>query len=284
MTPRSASDVGLRHDEPAVAISAPIALASETLAPRSTIVSAWRALTALRHVARDPRVDLLGPLALVGREQDPEALLVRVERLLQVADGDLVGDLHEVDDAAPVRHVQERAEVALLEVEVDDADRPARAPARTAASARWSATVVVPTPPLEPATAIELAAERAAGRLLARDPVAHRARPLGGGAHAGLEVLERERERDDVAQPGLHGGAQQVRRVVGGDQDQPDLGEAAERSRASSITGDAAERVVQHDDVDVEPAQRAVDLVGVGDAVDDLDLPRPPAWPRRALG
>ena len=49
------------------------------------------------HVARDAGVDLLAALALVGGEQHAEALPVRVERLLQVADGDLVGDLDEVD-------------------------------------------------------------------------------------------------------------------------------------------------------------------------------------------
>ena len=116
--------------------------------------------------------------------------------------------------------------------------------------------MVVPTPPLAPATAIRLAAERAGGGLLARDPVAQRARPLRGGAHAALELLERERQRDDVADAGLHRGAQQLGRVVGAISTSPTSGNAWPISRARSITGDRAERVVERDDVDVVPAQR----------------------------
>ena len=48
LTPRSETTSGWVTTSVRLAISAPIALASETLAPRSTIVSAWRALTALR--------------------------------------------------------------------------------------------------------------------------------------------------------------------------------------------------------------------------------------------
>ena len=173
-----------------------------------------------------------------------------------MADGDLVGDLDEVDDAAPVGHVEERAEVALLEVEVDDADRPAGRRAHRGErelerdGGRADAA-------LGAGDGDQLAAERRAGRLLARDALAHRPRPLRGGAHAALELLERERERDDVAQPGLHRGAQQVGRVVGGDQHEPDLREARRDVAREVEHRHRAERVVQHDDVDVEPAQRA---------------------------
>ena len=62
----------------------------------------------LLDVARDAGVDVLRTLALLRREQQPEALLVRVERLLQVTDGDLVRDVHQVDDAAPVRRAPVR--------------------------------------------------------------------------------------------------------------------------------------------------------------------------------
>ena len=109
---------------------------------------------------------------------------------------------------------------------------------RAAARPRCSATVVVPTPPLAPRDGDQLAAERAAGRLLAGHAVAHRPRPLRGGADAGLEGLERQRQRDDVAQAGLHRRAQQPGRVVGGEQDQRrPRGTPAASSRARSSTG-----------------------------------------------
>ena len=64
----------------------------------------------------------------------------------------------------------------------------------------------------------------------------------------------------------------------------PTSGKLAAISRASSSTGDAAERVVQHHDVDVEPPQRARQLLGVGDAVDDLELLALGGQRRRAGG
>src|SRR3954469_5301934 len=174
--------------------------------------------------------------------------------------------------------------------------------ARTAASASWRQTVVVPTPPFEPATAIswtpsaapaaslapargdQLAPGRPPGRLLARDAVAHRPRPLRGGAHAALELLERERERDDVAQAGLHGGAHEAGRVVGGDQDEPDLREARRDVTRDLEHRHGAERVVEDHDVDLEPPQRARELLGVGDAVDHLQALALLGERRRALG
>ena len=127
----------------------------------------------------------------------------------------------------------------------------------------------------------ELAAERGARRLLAGDAVAHRARPLRRGADAGLEGLERERERDDVAQAGLHRGAQQPGRVLGGEQDQPDLGERGGEVAREVEHRRAAERVVQQHDVDVQPAQRAVQLVEVGRPCRrPRARPRGPARPR----
>ncbi len=41
---------------------------------------------------------------------------------------------------------------------------------------------------------------------------------------------------------------------------------------------------MQHDDVDLEPAQRARDLLGVGHAIDDLQLLALAGERRRALG
>ena len=41
---------------------------------------------------------------------------------------------------------------------------------------------------------------------------------------------------------------------------------------------------MEHDDVDLEPAQRAGGLLGVGDAVDDLQLLALAGERRRALG
>ena len=72
--------------------------------------------------------------------------------------------------------------------------------------------------------------------------------------------------------PDLHRGAQQARRVLGGEQDQPDLGYADGEVAREVEHRRAAERVVEQDDVDVQPAQRAVDLVEVGDDVDDVEL------------
>ena len=129
----------------------------------------------------------------------------------------------------------------------------------------------MPTPPLAPATAISRPPSAAGGRLLARHAVAQRARPLRGGAHAALELLERERQRDDVAQARLHRGAQQLGRVVVGDQDEPGLGERLADLAREVEHRHGAERVVQHDDVDVVAAQRARDLLRLVDDADDLE-------------
>ena len=117
-----------------------------------------------------------------------------------------------------------------------------------------------------------LAAERRVRGLLAGDAVAHRPRPLRGGADAGLEGLERDRERDDVAQAGLHRRPQQARRVVRGQQDQPDLGVGGREIARQIEHGRAAERVEEQHDVDVETPQRAVQLVDLARDVDDLHL------------
>jgi hypothetical protein len=120
----------------------------------------------------------------------------------------------------------------------------------------------------------ELAAVGGVRGLLARDPVAHRARPLRGGADAGGEGVGRERERDDVAQAGLHRRAQQAGLLGRGQQDQPDLGvRRGEIARQVEHRG-AAERVVKQHDVDVDPAQRALQLVDRGRDVDDLQVRR----------
>ena len=156
--------------------------------------------------------------------------------------------------------------------------------ARTAASASCSADGGGADAALGAGDGDQLAAERAGGRLLARDAVAHRARPLGGGAHAALELLERERERDDVAQPGVHRGAQQLGRVVGGDQHEADLREARGDVARDLEHRHRAERVVQDDDVDLEPAQRARGLLGVRDPVDHLQPLALLGECRRALG
>jgi hypothetical protein len=130
----------------------------------------------------------------------------------------------------------------------------------------------------------QLAAKRRAGRLLPRDAVAHRPRPLRGGTHAALELLERERERDDVAQAGLHRRAHELGRVVGGDQDEADLREARRDVARDLEHRHGAERVVEDDDVDLEPPQRARQLLGVGDAVDHLQAVAFLGERRRALG
>ena len=209
---------------------------------------------------------------------------MRVQRLLQVAHGDLVGDLDEVDHRAPVGHVEERAEVALLEVEVDDADRPARRRA-DGGERELEADGGGADAALRAGDGDQLAAERRAGRLLPGDAVAHRPRPLRGGAHAALELLERERERDDVAQPGLHGGAHDISvESSAAIRTSPTSGKLVAMSRATSSTGTAAERVVEDDDVDLEPPQRARELLGVGDAVDHLQPLAFLGERRRALG
>ena len=226
----------------------------------------------VEHVARDHRVDLLGALALVGREQQPDALAVRVERLLQVADGDLVGDLDEVDDAAPVRRVH----VARAGRPSGGRSRPGRPGGpgvlRAAASARCIATVVVPTPPLAPATAISGPPSAPTALSSPGHAVAQRARPLRGGADAGLELVERRAgaRRRRGCRPASPCASAPAR--LGASSTIPTSGKLVASSRASSMHRHGAERVVQRDDVDVQPAQRAVQLLGLGDAVDDLEL------------
>ena len=92
--------------------------------------------------------DLLGVLALLRRQQHSHPARVRVHRLTQMAAGQLLGDAGEIDDAASVGEVEEGAQVARMQVVLDQADR--GLPSSRAASARWIAIVVVPTPPLAP--------------------------------------------------------------------------------------------------------------------------------------
>ena len=130
---------------------------------------------------------------------------------------------------------------------------------------------MVPTPPFAPATAIS----RPPSAPAADSSPATRSRSARDHCAAArtlrLELLERERQRDDVAQPGLHRGAQQVRRVVGGDQHEAGLGERLAQLAREVEHRHGAERVVQHDDVDVVAAQRARDLLGLVDHRDDLE-------------
>ena len=169
-----------------------------------------------------------------------------------------------------MRQVEERAQVALLQVEVDDADRPAGRRAdrgeRELERDRRRADAA-----LRAGDCDQPAAERDGGGLLARDAVAQRARPLRRRPHAALELLERQRQRDDVAQPCLHRGAQQLGRVVG-DQHEPRLGEGLADLARQVEHRHRAERVVQHHDVDVVAAQHARDLLGLVDDADDLEV------------
>ena len=142
--------------------------------------------------------------------------------------------------------------------------------ARTAASASWRDDGRRADAALRAGDGDQAAAERAGGRLLPRDPLAQGARPLRGGADAGLELLERERQRDDVAQPRLHRGAQQLGRVVAGDQHEAGLGERLGEVAREVEHRHRAERVVQHHDVDVVAAERARHLLGLVDDRDDL--------------
>jgi hypothetical protein len=224
-----------------------------------------------QHAAGDRGIDLLRALALVRREQDADAERMRVQGLLEVADRELPCDLDEVDDAAPVRRVQQRAEVALLQVEVDHADRAAgRALGRRERHVhrdRGGAHAALGAGDRD-----QLAAEHAGGRLLPGHAVAQRARPHRAGARARLELLERQRQRHDVADPRLHGGAQQLRRLLRGDQHDADVREPRRELARELERRDATQLVVQHDDVEVEPAQRVHQLLRIGDAVDDLEL------------
>ena len=140
-----------------------------------------------------------------------------------------------------------------------------------AASASWSATVVVPTPPLAPATAISRPPRPPAAdsspetrSRSARDHwAAARTLDSSCSSESGSETTSRR--------PGLHRGAQQVRRVVGGDQDEAGLGKGLAELAGEVEHGRGAERVVQDDDVDVVAAQRAVHLRGLVDDRDDLE-------------
>ena len=179
---------------------------------------------------------------------------------------------------------RKRAEVALLEVEVDEADRPAGRDARGGErevqrdGGRADAA-------LGAGDGDQLAAERAAGRLLAGDAVAHRrattARRRGRCASS---CSSESGSATTSRRPACIAARSSVGRVVGGEQDQPDLGEARRDVARDVEHRHAAERVVEHDDVDVEPAQRAGELLGVGDAVDDLELLALAGERRRALG
>jgi hypothetical protein len=223
------------------------------------------------HVARHHRVDLLRPLALVGREQQPHPVAVGVERLLQVADRDLVGDLHQIDDRAAVGRVHVGPQVALLQVEVDEADGPAGRVAgggeREVHRHGGGADAA-----LGARDGDQRAAERARRALLARHAVAQRPRPLRGGADAGLELLERQRQGHDVADPRLHRGPHQLGRRIGREQHHPDLGEARRDLAREVHDGHGAERAVQRHHVDVDAAQDAGELLRLGDAVDDLEV------------
>ncbi len=225
-----------------------------------------------QHAARHGGVDLLGALALVGREQHAHAERVRVERLLQVAHRELPGDVDEIDDAAPVRRVQQRPEVALLQVEVDDADRPpgraARGGERQVQRDRGRADAA-----LGARHGDELAAEHAGRGLLAGHPVAQRARPHRAGAHAGLELLERERQRRATSRtPACIAARSSSGESSAAISTTPTSGKLGRQLARQLDRRDAAQLVVQHDDVEVQPPQRARQVLRIGDAVDDLEL------------
>ena len=138
--------------------------------------------------------------------------------------------------------------------------------ARAAASARWIATVVVPTPPLAPATAIRLPAS-APTAVSSPETRSRSARDHWAAARTLDSSCSSESGSETTSRmPGLHRRAhQRPGESSAASSTIPTSGKLAAISRASSITGHGAERVVQHDDVDVEPAQRARQLLGVVD-------------------
>ena len=132
-------------------------------------------LDGAEDVARDQRVDLLGALALVGREQDagsppcactasPAGGGRRSRRRPRRGRRRCAGS--GVSSSA-------RKSPFWRSKSTRQTGRPG-AVARRRRAPSWSATVVVPTPPLEPATAISWPPSARAGRLLAGDAVAHR--------------------------------------------------------------------------------------------------------------
>ena len=148
--------------------------------------------------------------------------------------------------------------------------------ARTAASASWRQTVVVPTPPLAPATAISWPPSAAPAdsspatrsRIVRDHCEAARTLPSSCSSESGSETTSRRPAC--IAARNMSGESSAAIRTS------PTSGKLVAMSRATSSTGTAPSASWRIDDVDLEPPQRARQLLGVGDAVDDLAAPRPP--------
>ena len=132
--------------------------------------------------------------------------------------------------------------------------------------------MVVPTPPLAPATAIRLPASAPTAvsspetrSRSARDHWAA-ARALDSSCSSESGSVTTSRMPVCIAAR-IRSGAGSAR-----EQHHPDLGERARDLAREVHHRDGAERVVQRDDVDVEPAQGARELLGLGDPLDDLEL------------
>ena len=85
---------------------------------------------------------------------------------------------------------------------------------------------MVPTPPLAPVTVTSVPAGPGAASGAGPQVAPYARRPLGGGLHPGGQLVVAERQPDDAAGAGVHGGGEQRGPGVRGDQDDADGGEA----------------------------------------------------------
>ena len=133
---------------------------------------------------------------------------MRVEGLLEVARGQLVGHRHQVDHAAPVGQIEERAQVAGLEVVLDQAHRClAQLPGGQGQVRRDRGRA-------DPALGADHRDHTAHPHELtvgvARRPPADRVSPGRRRHHARFELLEPDRLGQHVAGAGLHPAAQEL--------------------------------------------------------------------------
>ncbi len=211
----------------------------------------------------------LGLLAVLGSQQHAHAAGMCVHRFLQVARGELVGHPCQVGHAAPIWQVEKRAEVAALEVVLDERYRRraelSRREREVHRDGRRADSALCSDDGDDPPNAEQISA------LAFRSPP-QRLGPRRRGEHARLELLERDRSGEHVPGAGLHAAAQNLRRVLGDDQDEPDI-----RVRDGQLARDLDQRqrsaaIVEDDRIDIGARKGTPQLLGIAQPRHRLEL------------
>ena len=200
---------------------------------------------------------------------------MHVQGVVQRADGDLaLGDAGEIGDAAVALEVQQRSQVAGLQVELGQAHGALGVVAGSGqrdvqGDGRAADAALGPGDRDDPAADV-LGHTR---EVVGLGALAHRLRPRRPARGGVGERLDRHRRREHVAEAGAHGLAQQVGcRLARGEQQQPDGRVLGLKLARELEDRQGTQLLVEHEDLDLGVGEHRDHVVARLRRGDDLDL------------